>query len=115
DRPSLARGETHDSGSAREDRSRTERLLPLAHERERRQVSGLGDELVERRLLGAEQRPDALHHPSRDSAEIEGLAAEPAQLGESLSRAAAALALRQESAVADGRARLRHEGLDDLL
>ena len=115
DRPAIARGETHHPGAARKDRSGAERLFPLAHERERGQISGFGNEPVEGRLLGAEQGPDALHHAPRDRAKIERLAAQAAQLRQGLGRAAAPLALGKEPTVADRGAGLRDQGLEDLV
>src|SRR5262249_43979597 len=80
----LAHGQPDDSGPTREDGPGPQRLLPLAHERESRQVAGLGHEPVERSLPGVEQGPDAVHHAACDGAEIEGFAAQTAQLGQGL-------------------------------
>ena len=115
DGAALARGETDDAGAAREDRSGPQRLLPLAHERERRQIAGLGNEPVERGLSSAQQGPDAFHHAPRDGPEVERFAAQAAQLRQGLGRAAAPLTLRQEAGVANRRPRLRDQGFEDLV
>ncbi len=66
-------------------------------------------------LLCPEQIPHAFYHAARDGPEIERLAAQTTQLGQGLGGAAAALALGQEPGVADRRARLRDQGLENLV
>ncbi len=115
DRPALAHREPDGAGPLREDRPGPQRLFALAHEREGGKISGFRNEPVERRLLDAEQGSHALHHAPRDGPEVEGLAAQAAELGERLGRAAAAFALREEPAIADRRRGLRDERLEEIL